>query len=239
MSPATTTHPPADLEWIDRIRHHLQRMLDRRRIISVVPIRSCKRGLFFVESLVRVYDAQGVNVRLLDFASVLGTSVGGNGQAHVGSGTASNHALGDAAQMTADWLTSIATEEGPRNKLLVNAASLREALQRGFSSADVVLCLTGGALDPTSMAHIDPLVIAGACEAVILLCEASNRLEEVGDVVHSLSEAGAHCLGVVLDEGGYRPPAEIVSAWLGKLQRWTPQLTLRWQEGARVLLADV
>jgi hypothetical protein len=234
MSPGTTSLPNTDLEPVDRIRYRLQSKLDRQRIISIVPIRSRRRRLFFVEALVQVYEAQGVKVRLLDF-----TLVYGNGRTHFGSETVSAHAPRDAAQMTGEWLTSIATEDSPINKLLLNAARLRETLQRAFSSSVVVLCSTGGLLDPTSLERVDPLVVAGACEAVILVCDASDRLEEVADVIYRLNEAGAKCVGVVLDEGGERPPAEIVSAWLGKLQRWAPQLTLRWQERARVLLADV
>lgn len=235
MSPGTKSPSNADLGSVGRIRYRLQSKLDQQRIISIVPIRSHRRRLFFVEALVQVYEAQGVKVRFLDFAGICL-----NRGTHFGSETASAHAPDDAAQMAGEWLTSIATEESPINKLVVNAARLREALQRGFGSSVVVLCLTSGVLDPTSIERVDPLVVAGACETVILVCDASSdRLEEVTDVVHRLNEAGAKCVGVVLDEGGERPPAEIVSAWLGKLQRWAPQLTPRWQKDARALLADV
>jgi hypothetical protein len=235
MSPGATSLSNTDLEAVDRIRYRLQGKLDRQRIISIVPIRSRRRRLFFAEALALAYEAQGVKVRLLDFVGVCR-----NGGTHFACETASADASShDAAKMTAEWLTSIATEESPINKLLVNASHLREALQRGFSSSVIVLCATGGVLDPASFEWVDPIVVAGACEGVILVCDASDGLEEVADVRHRLNEAGAKCVGVVLDEGDLRPPAEIVSAWLGKLQGFAPQLTLRWQKGAHSLLADV
>jgi hypothetical protein len=116
---------------------------------------------------------------------------------------------------------------------------LRQQLEAALGDLDLLLCRPSGLLDRGNILT-DPLAIAAASDGVVIVCNAeADSLVDVATAQKQLEAIGAQCIGSVLDQTTAPPPAEIAAASIGRLSRWLPRASARWQRSARSLLSDV
>ncbi len=220
MSTAPAKLTPAHSFAVDQVRLILMRKFDRGGgVVALLPIRA-QGGFAFPQVLSDNFAASGRRTLLVDFRD---------------NATRSDSAdEGRAAKVlkSAGLLEREAGASGDTDRI-------RERLREVADGYDIVICSGAGLFGTDPAPPVNPLVVAAAADAVILLCDASSdRADDVRRALHLLGEVGANCIGSVLDQTASRPVASIAAGAIGTLSRFAPATARRWQQSASDLLIN-